>query len=1421
MKLKNRVKVFIAIILLITIGFATTGVMASDLSEGLKGKGKDAIGELFRVNFTNDLKGNKGSYCIQKGKEFKYTTTYKVNNYVEINGNQAIVYDSKDSEERKIVNNLNGQVAYILNKKQGYGTHENPTEAQTALWYITNPWTGVLFNPNIYYYDDNATAERNKINEEAENYAYNVGNQLASDGSAIENKAIADLTNKDGLTVTTTEDGYNRVGPFRWEFAGTLESIIVTGDSGEISNSNLRFIKYAGTTANIVKESEISTGEAFYVDIKNTSGASKLTGLTLNTSSATATGEIYTAKIWFLTSEKTQNLIYVDVGNSKGEPSKGTGTYDISLSMGFGLKKVDDRDTSKPLKGVGFTFSATIQTYDLVSTTTHTKPCEHKETYIGTDGKEHVRYQHESDFDWTENNYEWKDHTMYLGENNIWSETAKTYYTNDAGVITIENIKYPTKTITNESHDGQSYTSTARLKQGTNVIAIEVSNPYYGYTIGNTYTMTLNSENKLNNKTITNHQKLVKLSGYVWMDKNSGKLTMRHEEHEDGESGVNDITVYLKDKNGNVVKSTRTSELGIYSEIDGGEYQFVDIDLDALQRGEYYVEFEYCGIDYQSVLPILDKNNGSKAIDTSTRNILDNKFTSVNSTGTQSLHINDVTVNYNNVSEHVSTVNNHTGCNVYARTNEAGFDLYSQFKPTSEEIRYVNLGLYKKPQTDYALAQDLYDVNVSVNGKAHVYKYSKVRFAGDGNNIDEANTTWNVGVKFQKNSGTYDRAIYHSDAWYEDQDKSNEIKVRVTYKVALKNESSYLGRINSIVDYCDNRYTLIKVGTSIDENYNINENINFGDKTQYNNEYAKYIIDVNSIVKPSETNYIYLQFEVNRDGVLSIINNRDLFNNVAEINSYTTFKDNNVNTPVAVIDDDSVIGNIIPGQINTYEDDTDAARSLKLELKNARAIEGTVFEDATGKNSNVVYKDAERRGNGIFNENEDKRLSGILVTLKDTAGNTVKIYDEKESDESKRWKDAIATTDSDGNFNIVGYIPGNYILTYTWGNETYKVQYYKGTIYDENRDKNNKFWYKDDVATRKTDALDDYNRRKAIDDQMEAIKTNILESEINKAYKGESDKITETSMDSSTPEMEFSVEYETTITDGTVEQVRFTVNNVDFGIVERPKQKLEFSKRVSGFKITLANGQILVDAKVTEDGKLEGLHEHTTYIGPSNANGIDVNGIIRTEMDNELIEGATLETTYTMKATNIGEVDYVSDRYYYYGNNAGSDKVRVSVTELIDYVDGRLSVVDDKWEEKDRNFLNDVNARQKDNETYLNSTRTYVTSHLSKELAPGESNTVDLHTSKLLTSTDDNTFENQAEIAEVTKKDAFNTGTPVQVEWNEDKFYFNVDNSETTIIIPSTGEDKAYAMPIIIGTTALLILGVAIFVIKKFVIDNK
>ena len=1333
---------------LIVVGFLTTAVLAatSDLSK-LKGTGYSKIGKVYKLNYSS-LTSNNSTYCIQHNKKLrKEEKSYTLKKYIEIDGKYATVYKDSNGSSYNVKSDLNAQVAFILNNQGGYGKAGENSDTQNALWHITNSWVTALSLGKSYSGNDKIGA--NTINKRAVEYADSIGDNKMSSSTGSTSLTVTGATNKNNLTVVDVGE-YYRIGPFNWNFQGTVEEVTVTGDNGDVASSNVRFVKYSGNTANVIDKTEIATGESFYVDVNSKANMKEFKGIKIKTKSEADSTKVYGAKIWMLESSAYQNVIYVDV-ESKELPATGEGTeeYSVPLTINIGLNKVDDRDEKIPLDHVGFKLKASVY----------------------------------RDGNWV---------TRYIGNDLKWSvsniEQAKIFYTDKDGKL-------------NATISGET-TAENSMK------AVEATNDKYGYAQNIGKEFTLNKEHEVK---ITNHQYKVKLSGYVWLDTETGKTTLRDDQYKqeddnDGE-GFNGITVYLRDKNGNEIKRTTTSELGLYSEINGGEYQFVDVDLDAIQKGEYYVEFEYCGLRYQSVAAKLTQNNGSKAIDTATRNVLDSKFTSVDGNGTQSLNINGVTVNYNNTANYSSSIKDCSGCNVYARTNEAGFNIYNSFTPGAEEIRYVNLGLFKKAQTDYSLMQDLYNVRVSVNGFSHIYRYGSVRYTNNGNDVN-ADSSWNVGVKFQKNNGTYKRAIYTADAEYEAPNhKDNELKVYVTYKIAVNNESTYLGRINSIVDYADKNFDMIAAGTAIDDKDNITGNLQYGNKQEYNDKYSKYVIDINTELTPGQAKFVYVQFQLNREAVLKIVNNQEVLNNVAEINSYTTFKDNNTQTPVAVVDKDSVPANITVGKIDTYEDDTDAATSLKLELKNARSIVGTVFVDNA-----TVNKDNERLGNGVY-DNGEATVAGVKVRL-DEIGKDDSSYDgERISKE--------VTTDENGNFKIEGYIPGNYNLTYTWGNKTYKVQYYKGTIYDESRDQNDKEWYKKDVNTRKTDALDNIDTRKTIDAEMRKITRNNAEDEINKAYEGTSDVIKTTSMDSKTPAMSFSVEYDTTITDGNDDKVEFIVKNVDFGIVERAKQLMDISKRVSAFKITLANGQVLMDAEVTEDGKLKGSHSNLSYMGPTNTNGINVNGILRAELDSELIEGATVEVTYAIKVTNVSEKDYDSPNYYLYGNKKGAQLIKNSVTGVIDYLDGKIVFVpDNTWEKKENTFIEEVNASEKGNTDYLNSIKTYYTSKLQKDLAPGESNEVTLKASKLLTSSEDNTFDNKTEIVDVTRKDGDITGTPVKVTWNNGKFFFDTDNAEKTVIIPSTGENRNYVLPTVIGIIAVAIVGVGVFFIKKYVVDR-
>ena len=113
----------------------------------------------------------------------------------------------------------------------------------------------------------------------------------------------------------------------------------------------------------------------------------------------------------------------------------------------------------------------------------------------------------------------------------------------------------------------------------------------------------------------------------------SGKDSLRNNLYRVGNNDANDvgfsgIKVSLKEYQrtdaegkmvGNEIATTTTSELGKYNEIYGGEYLFTDVEISKLSN--YYIEYEYNGLKYKSVIVNTSAQNGSKATDEIETNI--------------------------------------------------------------------------------------------------------------------------------------------------------------------------------------------------------------------------------------------------------------------------------------------------------------------------------------------------------------------------------------------------------------------------------------------------------------------------------------------------------------------------------------------------------------------------------------------------------------------------------------------------------------------------------------------------------------------------------------------------------------------------------------------------------------------------------
>jgi len=364
-------------------------------------------------------------------------------------------------------------------------------------------------------------------------------------------------------------------------------------------------------------------------------------------------------------------------------------------------------------------------------------------------------------------------------------------------------------------------------------------------------------------------------------------------------------------------------------------------------------------------------------------------------------------------------------------------------------------------------------------------------------------------------------------------------------------------------------------------------------------------------------------------------------------------------------------------------------------------------------------------------------------------------------------------------------------------------------------------------------------------------------------------------MESATAPMDISVEYNDEIEAYAAsmgDKYEYHIKEVDFGIVERPRQKVDIIKAVTGIKVTLANGQVIVDATVNpEDGKLSGQTKGLTY-GPS-ANG--ALGFLKVEIDNEIMQGATVQIEYTLKVKNNGEVDYATERYYKYGEAGGDNDIVRMKPDVYDYLDSEMELDktnnDDEWKEVEKqDYTNTRINYQKynTNEEVKNTiTETYYKSYtpgngvsmwefggttyrelftqwkskidtiittrkvrdaklytrkilntakaggLEDVVKPTEERSVKLYATRLLVNTNEIDLNNDAEITEVKRISRGETGTLPKILTSQ--FY---DRGESVTLTPPTGQNKNYRTPIIIGVTSLIIIGVGVIIIKKKVI---
>ena len=998
-------------------------------------------------------------------------------------------------------------------------------------------------------------------------------------------------------------------------------------------------------------------------------------------------------------------------------------------------------------------------------------------------------------------------------------------------------------------------------------------------------------------KDFPNKQKYIDLSGYVFEDiANPNKGTIRNDLYDgDDDKRVEGITVRLIDRNNEELQTATTNS--------NGAYKFEKVSIDGLPN--YRVEFEYNGLKYANVIPHLDADNGSKAIEKEAdRTEFNNSYSSIvggstkgNTTTGYSLDQNGNrtnTLTYTSVNgEHKSQLvqntgytvgsangsvtpqNGSAGVSMKADTSTAGYEI--KWTPGTKEITNINLGIYERPQTDMAIQSDLYTVELKMNGYTHTIEYNRkeellqeLMAEGVQSIFDEALIN-HPNYPTSYTTTIYDNYVNASQVTGEGSlSEENKLQFYSVYKLTLTNQESLYGSANEIAVYVDSSLDMNSLESwYVDENgnrQNVTWNIVQDGNVQDGFTELRTTSMSNVKLQRDYSQVIYLRIKKTDEEIASWGNKTGLVkeqNLVTEITSYSTYQNIGGNNFVryAAIDKDSAPDNINKTNVKNkdlYEDDTRDAPVLYITLDSPRTISGYVFEDVLSENNSQLRPGGERlesmiRGNGWYNyPNRDGFVEDVTVELIKADGTLAYTYPEATGNNFTSVVAKVTTNkEKEGYYEFVGVIPDKYYLKFTYGkgmqSKIYRpkengeleeidvdVQNYKSTtITSQNVQMGfdgNEHWYQN--VSGASVAVDNWNKRRAINDAMSKInnktQTDYLNNGIMVTYtddNGNQVQTTSNTMEATSPLMDIPIENSNNeIADGMNPKRVREIKYMNFGIIERPRQSIEITKEISHVRITLANGQVIVDGDPRE-----------LDVNPMPYVTYPDGGILKAELDQEIMQGATLYVEYEIKVTNNSELDYDTENYYKYGIvDEEATPVGTTINKIIDHLDKNL-VFDANSSNGNWHIVNindqDVSDEVKSKMGGNANTLVYDGSDIT--LKPGESTTLEkLAASKVLSVSEDTTYSNYVEIIEVLNSTGRFYGEMKDDKWQTDtpgNFYLRdgeeqnveIDNNRgrksIVSIIPSTGEDKSYYY-YIIGISALAILVGGIVIIKKKVL---
>lgn len=753
-------------------------------------------------------------------------------------------------------------------------------------------------------------------------------------------------------------------------------------------------------------------------------------------------------------------------------------------------------------------------------------------------------------------------------------------------------------------------------------------------------------------------------------------------------------------------KAIYTDHKGNKVEVDlaKGEYMFTDITA----GDDYYVVFEYDGIKYQAMTNSKEQAYTTDARDTKISEELKRReFNENTETISGNGKADESKTNAGWIIKYNLDTDSTPNKAIYKATYKNEEDMKNDIRQYVEGKTYtylsktedwmgtwntdgtinkshyafnINCGLSKR-FFDLSLGTDVKDATVTINGNQTTYTYDQIL---DGK-LDEA-----LNRPSSEKNIDYNLYLAYSDYYYRIDDykvpgegsienkydaealnkeqidsakKDSELEVYVTYRIELKNQSTqHDAKVNLVEYHYDDKYAFL------DEN---NKNIKLTEGTNLENRVL--MIDTSDLqINGGETKSLELTFKVlpGKNGNKCVLGEDYL--NQAEIVSYTTGG--------GLVDEDSAPGNAFLEENKVrYEDDTDEANGIQINRKEenkGRSISGKVFEDS---NKDGTIKNAKK-------ENENG-VNDVIVQLIELVEIDGKQY-EYIWQETVAGSNAVKTTARNGYVgesytveNEAGeykftqrIIPGNYIVRFIYGDgSTYDIREntlkyngedYKSTYVDYNY---NAEWYNDtSLNGDNSKAVDNEARRLkvmsyAVDvDGTKGAELALLSKPIGTNNNKLKDVLDNTWMCAETLKIKMPVDTDikdntsdtTEVGNGsspTISNTQF--NNVNFGLMERPKTKLVLEKHITGLTVKpVASGvNLIANAtadinKILDQGEgdqiqLEGQRDGLSATKSGRTN----RGLWYLQTDTtELAQGADAYITYTYVIRNEGDIDYLS-----------------------------------------------------------------------------------------------------------------------------------------------------------------------------------